>query len=388
MRTIQGIAPSLLFLALAACSKPKGGPPQEERVVPVEVARVQRLDMPIFLEGLGTVSALKTVMVRSLVDGRLEKVFFREGQAVRRGEALAQIDPRPFLNQLHQAEAALARDSAELATNRRNLERYQLLAQRKLIPQQQADDQRGLVEQGEGTVRADQAQIEAAKLNLSYAHIVSPLDGITGILSVDPGNVVHASDTTGIVVVTQIDPINVLISLPQDVLSQVAEHQSQSPLEVLVFSRDGTTELGRGRLEVIDNTINATTSTLRLKAVLPNPKRVLWPNAFVKARLLLTTRRNALVVPAQALQRGPNGTFVYVLGQDQTVQPRTVTVELLQGPQALISKGLQADEVVVTEGQSQLRPGSKAAPRSMRNPLDGGTPESSGEGVGGSPRKP
>lgn len=388
MRPFKGSAPSLLLLALAVCSQPQGGPPQGERVVPVAVASVQRLDVPVFLDGLGTVSAGKTVTVRSLVDGQLEKVYFREGQAVRRGEVLAQIDPRPFLNQLHQAEAALARDSAQLATNRRDLERYQLLAQRKLIPQQQADTQLGLVEQGEGTVRADQAQIEAAKLNLTYARIVSPLDGVTGILNVDPGNVVHASDTTGIVVVTQLDPINVLISLPQDILSQVAEQQRQSPLEVRVFSRDGSTELGRGRLEVIDNTINATTSTLRLKAVLPNPKYVLWPNAFVKARLLLTTRRGALVVPAQALQRGPNGTFVYVMGQDQTVQPRPVTVELLQGPQALIAKGVQAGEVVVTEGQSQLRPGSKVTSRPAGHAPDGGTPESTGEGVGGSPRNP
>jgi multidrug efflux system membrane fusion protein len=388
MRTFPGLAPWLLAVTLAGCSKPSGGPPPGARVVPVAVTSVQRRDVPIFLDGLGTVAAFQTVTVRSLVDGRLEKVFFREGQAVRRGEVLAQIDPHPFLNQLHQAEAALARDKAQLATNQRDLERYQLLAQRKLIPQQQADDQRGLVEQGEGTVRADEALIESAKLNLTYARIVSPLDGLTGIRSVDPGNVVHAADTTGIVVVTQLDPIAVLIALPQDVLSEVAEHQSQSPLEVQVFSRDGDTELGRGHLEVIDNTINTTTSTLRLKALLPNPRHVLWPNAFVKARLLLTTRSNALVVPAQALQRGPNGTFVYVMGKDQTVQPRPVTVELLQGSQALISKGVQAGEQVVTEGQSQLRPGSKVAPRPVANPPAGNTPERTNEGVGGSPRVP
>jgi multidrug efflux system membrane fusion protein len=244
------------------------------------------------------------------------------------------------------------------------------------------------VAQGAGTLRADQAMVEAARLSLENAHIVSPIDGITGIRSVDPGNVVHASDTTGLVVVTQLDPIAVLITLPQDVLSQVAEQQSQGPLEVLVFNRDGTTELGRGRLEVIDNTINANTSTLRLKAVLPNPKHALWPNAFVKARLLLTTRRGALVVPTQALQRGPNGTFVYVMGPDQTVQPRPVTVDMQQGAQALSAKGVELGAAVVTEGQSQLRPGSKVAPGPSGNPRDGGSSESTGEGIGGSPRTP
>ncbi len=388
MRTSKGIAPVLLALALATCSRTQGGPPPGERVVPVAVASVQRRDVPIFLDGLGTVSASQTVMVRSLVDGRLERVFFREGQAVRRGEALAQIDPQPFLNQLHQAEAALARDRAQLATNKRDLERYELLVQRKLISQQQVDDQRGLVEQGEGTVRADQALIEAAKLNLSYAHIVSPLDGLTGIRNVDPGNVVHASDATGIVVVTQLDPIAVLITLPQDVLSQVAEQQSRSPLEVQVFSRDGAAELGRGRLEVIDNTINATTSTLRLKAVLPNPRHALWPNAFVKARLRLATRTGALVVPTQALQRGPNGTFVYVMSQDHTVQPRPVMVELQQEDLALIAKGVQPGEVVITEGQNQLRPGSKVAARPLGGQPGGASPGSTGQGTGGSPRTP
>lgn len=388
MRTFARAVPLLLTLVLGACSRPAGGPPPGERVVPVAVASAQRRDVPIFLEGLGTVSANQTVTVRPQVDGIMERVFFREGQAVRRGDPLAQIDPRPFLAQLHQAEAALARDKAQLATNKRDLERYELLAQRKLIPQQQADDQRGLVEQGEGLLHADQAQIETARLNLTYARIVSPLDGVTGIRNVDPGNLIHATDTTGIVVVTQLDPASILISLPQDVLTQVIEQQRRGPLEVQVFSRDGSGELGRGRLEVIDNTINATTSTLRLKAVVPNPKSELWPNAFVRARLLLTTRAGALVVPSHALQRGPNGTFVYVVGSDQTVQPRPVTVESQQEDLALISKGLQPGEVVVTEGQGQLRPGSKVAQRPSAGASDGGVPESTGPGVGGSPRTP
>lgn len=386
MHTFKGLSAFLLTLALAACSKPPqgggpsgGGPPGGgERVVPVSVANVQQRDVPIFIDALGTVAAYQTVTVRSQVDGRLEKVFFREGQPVHRGEELALIDPQPFINQLHQAEAALARDKAMLATNQRNLERYTQLAQQKLIASQQADDQRGLVEQGEGTVRADEAAVESAKVSLGYAHIVSPLDGVTGIRSVDPGNLVHASDATGIVVVTQLDPIAVLIALPQDSLSRVAEQQNRSPLEVQVFGRDDATVLGRGHLEVIDNTINTTTATLRLKAVMPNPQHALWPNAFVKTRLLLTTRNGVLVVPAQALQRGPNGTFVYVVGSDQTVQPRPVTVDLEQEDLAIIAKGVQQGEVVVTEGQNQLRPGSKVSTRQPGGQTDGGTPADGG----------
>lgn len=393
MRTTFWIVPLLCAaLFVASCSKPASpavsragagpgavGGPGGGRIVPVAVATARRRDVPIFLDGLGSVTAIKTVAVRAQVDGRLDQVFFQEGKPVRRGEVLAQIDPRPFLTQLHQAQGALARDEAQLAANRRNLERYEDLARRKLIAQQQADDQRALVGQGEGALRVDRAAVEAAQLNLDYARIVSPIDGVAGIRSVDPGNLVHASDPTGIVVLTQLDPIAVLFTLPQDVLPQVAQHQDEGPLEVQILSRDGASELGRGKLEVIDNVINATTATLRFKAVLPNPKRALWPNQFVKARLMLTVQKDALVVPAPALQRGPEGTFVYVVGADQTAQARLVTVGLLQGDDALIAKGLEAGDRVVTEGQSQLRPGSKVAPRSAGPPgREGARPEPDG----------
>ncbi|AKQ64010.1 putative Co/Zn/Cd efflux system membrane fusion protein [Myxococcus hansupus] len=373
MRIRSGLCALLLLAATATCSKPHEAagarhPPPGERTIPVDVAPAQQRDVPIYLDGLGTVVAFKTVTVRTQVNGRMQEVFFREGQPVRRGEALAQIDPRPFLIQLRQAEAALARDKAQLATNTKDLKRYQYLAERRLIPQQQADDQQGLADQGAALVRADEAAIAAARLNLEYARIVSPLDGVTGIRMVDPGNLVSTSDTTGIVVVTQLDPIAVFISVPQERLADIARQQRQHPLEVIVLSRDGGTELGRGTLTVIDNIINPATSTLRLKAVLANPDHGLWPNAFVKARLLLETRQGALTVPAQALQRGPDGTFVYVMGQDHTVQPRPVTVGLLQGPLALIDKGLNAGEQVITEGQNQLHPGSKVAPRKGHGP--------------------
>lgn len=332
------------------------------RQVPVVSAQVQKKDVPIFLEGLGNVTALKTVTVRSLVDGRLDQVLFREGQAVHRNDPLAKIDPRPFENQLHQAQGALSRDAAQLKAAQLNLDRYKNLVQQKLIAQQQADDQAALVGQLEGAVQVDRATIDAAKLNLDYANIRSPVDGVTGIRIVDPGNLVHASDPGGLVVITQLDPIAVIFSLPQDALPQVMLQLSRSQLPVEAWSRDGAQKLASGKLALVDNQINAATATLRLKAEFPNPQRLLWPNQFVKARLLLTTRKGALVVPATVPQRGPEGTFAYVIQQDDTVQPRPIEVEITEGEVAIISRGLNAGEQVVADGQSQLRAGSKVAP--------------------------
>lgn len=344
------------------------------RVIPVTAIKVAQRDVPIYLDGLGNVVAYNTVAVRSQVDGRLAQVFFREGQPVRRGELLAQIDPRPFQIQLHQAEGALARDNAQLKASKQNLARYQDLSARKLIAQQQADDQAALVGQSEGAVRVDQAAIETARLNLDYAAIKAPLDGVTGVRQVDAGNLVHANDATGIVILTQLDPISVLFTLPEDVLPQVSQQMQGGTLPVEAWSRDGATRLAVGKLVLIDNQINQTTGTLRLKAVFTNPTKVLWPNQFIKARLLLTTRRNALVVPGTVVQRGPQGTFAYVVQADQTVQPKQVEVELAQGDSILIAKGLQAGDLVVVEGQSQLRPGAKVQVRQ--------------EGVTGAPAAP
>ena len=334
-----------------------------QRAVPVVSATVARRDVPTWLEGLGTVVAYKTITVKSQVDGRLDQVLFTEGQAVKKGQVLAQIDPRPFQIQLHQAEGALARDKAQLLNARINLERNKTLLERKLVAQSSVDDANATVGQLEGTVEVDQAAIESARLNLDYARITSPVDGVTGVRAVDPGNLVHANDATGMVVVTQLDPIAVLFTVPQDDLPRIAAQMEHGPLEVRAYSRDGLTLLGTGRLELIDNQINQATATLRLKAVLPNPHHALWPNQFVKARLLLGTRQDALVVPATALQRGPTGTFVYVIAKDDTVAVRPVKADPPLGPIAIVDEGLAEGERVVADGQGQLRAGTKVAPK-------------------------
>ncbi len=302
-RAAQARAPS-------AGERGAGGAAQQARPVPVTVATVARRDVPIYLEGLGSVVANRTVTVRTQVDGRLQDVRFKEGQHVRRGDVLAQIDPRPFQAALDQAEGALLRDQSQLRAAQLNVERDRRLVAQQLIAQQQLDTDQALSGQYQGSVRIDQAAIETARLNLEYARITSPVDGVTGIRAVDPGNVVHATDTGGIVVVTQLDPVGVIFSLPQDDLVEISTQLARGPLPVTVRSRDAGDVLGQGTLEVIDNQINASTSTLRLKAVVPNPRRLLWPNQFVNARLELETRAGALVMPVAAVQRGPSGTFV------------------------------------------------------------------------------
>ena len=361
------------------------------RAVPAVVATVQRRDVPIYLDGLGNVTAFKTVTVRCQVDGRLDQVLFKEGEPVKAGELLARIDPRPFQNQLQQALGALERDRAQLEAARRNFERYRQLAAKKLIPQQQADDQAATVGQFEGAVRVDQATIEVARLNLDYANIKSPIDGVTGVRLVDPGNLVRASDPNGLVVITQLDPIAVLFGLPQDDLPRVMQELQRGLLSVEAWNRDGAQKLATGQLALVDNQINAATATMRLKAVFPNPQRLLWPNQFVKSRLLLTVRKDALVVPSTVPQRGPEGTFVYVVQPDQTVQPRNIEVEHTEGDIAIIAKGLAEGEQVVADGQNQLRAGSKVIPRPSgqpaRAPREGEVPRADSPRVPKGPRQ-
>ena len=354
-----------------------------DRAVPVVLATVERRDVPIYLEGLGSVVAYKTVNVHSMVDGRLIRVAFVEGSTVKKGDLLAEVDPRPFTIQLHQAEAALARDEAQLLGAERNLTRYAAVSAERLIPEQQTDDQRATVEGLRGTVAADRAQIENAKLNLSYARIVSPIDGVTGVRQVDQGNIVHPSDASGIVVVTQMDPIAVLFTLPQDDLPRLARAKAKGSVLVEARTRDGEEPLAKGELALVDNQINQTTATLRGKAVFPNPAHALWPNQFVKTRILIDERRGVVVVPAVAIQRGPKGAFVYVVGRGDATgaagaaegagpsgiaAERAVEVDAIEGAQAIVSQGLQVGEQVVIEGQSQLRAGAKVSARAGGRP--------------------
>lgn len=349
---------------------PRGAPGGAgDRVVPVRVATAEQVDLPVWLEGLGTVQAFQQVTVRAQVDGRLDKVAFTEGQPVKKGDVLAQIDPRPFRVKLLQAQGALARDKAQLEALRKQYERYKSLQAQNLIAQQQVDELAGQFGALEGAVKIDQAGVEEALLQLDYAQVKAPLDGITGVRLVDAGNLVKASDPSGLVVITAIDPASVLFTIPQDRLQQVATAMQGGAVQVEVYNRDGSQRLATGTLAVLDNQINQATSTLRLKALVPNPTRSLWPNAFVKARMLIETRKGALVIPAVAIQRGPQGTYVYVASAGKTAEMRPVTVDLVTGDRAVIGKGVAAGDQVVIEGANQLRPGGKVEVVTPRAPV-------------------
>ncbi len=373
----------VLSLTVTACEQaqakrePDKSSKSGDRPIPVVTAGVEERDVPIYLDGLGTVVAFKTIAVHTQVDGRLLEVRFAEGQDVRQGQLLALVDPDPFNAQLEQAKGALVRDSALWHSSRVNLARNQELRRQNLVAQQNVDDQAALVGQYLGSMRVDRGQIANAKLNLKYAHIVSPVDGVVGLRLIDPGNIVHAADQSGIVMVTQIDPISIIFTLPQDDLPQVSRALREGgALTVELFSRDGDIPLGRGLVTAIDNQINQTTATIRIKATASNPQRMLWPNQFVKAHLLVTTRANAMVVPSTAVQRGPDGMFTYVVAPNDTVSVRKVKPELTTGDVSIIAGGLKAGEVVVTEGQNELSPGSHVAPRSAN--ADGGAPPDGG----------
>lgn len=354
---------------------PGGGPGGPDRIVSVVAATASRKDVPIYLEGLGSVAAFNTVQVKPQVDGRIERIAFKEGQEVRKGDLIAQIDPRPFEILLRQSEAALARDEAQLRNGQLNLDRMSSLRERTLVSQQQVDDQRTIVAQLEATVRLDRAQADTAKLQLNYTHIVAPIDGRTGIRQIDVGNLIHQNDANPLVTIAQLDPIVVFFTLPEDNIGEVGRHMSEGPLTVEAFSRDGKTVLGRGRVALIDNQINQSTGTIRIKAVFDNPKRALWPNQFVKARLLLTTRRDVLVVPASAIQRGPQGTFVFLISREQKAELRPVEVDASVGDLALIASGVAPGEQVVADGQYHLAPGARVSVKTdAADPISGGGP--------------
>jgi membrane fusion protein, multidrug efflux system len=328
-------------------------------IVPVVVATATRGDLPVYFNGLGTVTAFNTVTVRSRVDGQIVKINFVEGQMVHEGDALIEIDPRPYQVMLEQAEGQLAKDQAQLRDVQVDYERYQLLFKEGVIPKQQLDTQQAQVGQYEGSIKADQGAIDNAKLQIVYSHITAPISGRVGLRLVDMGNIVHASDTTGLVVITQLQPIAVIFSLPQDQLSQVMSKLSGSQLPVEAYDRDDTTKVASGKLLTIDNQIDTTTGTYKLKAVFNNEKKNLFPNQFVNVHLLVDTKRNAIIVPSTAIQHGPQGTYVYLVKKDRTVTIRPVTVALASSGLVGINSGVQPGDSVVVDGQDKLQEGAQ-----------------------------
>jgi len=332
-------------------------------IVPVVVATAQHGDVPIYFTGLGTVTAFNTVTVHSRVDGQLVSVAFKEGQFVHQGDVLAQIDPRPFQVVLEQAEGAMAKDQAQRKDAETNFERFKLLFNEGVIPKQQLDTQQAQVGQFDGAIKTDQAMIDSAKLQLSFTHITAPISGRIGLRLVDAGNMVHATDAGGLLVITQLQPISVVFSLPQDQLPQVvAKLRAGGQLPVMAYDRDDTAKIASGTLASIDNQIDTTTGTYKLKAVFSNDNNILFPNQFVNVHLLVDTKRNLTVVPVTAIQRGPQGTYVYAVEHNNVAKIHTVTVAQSTNENAGLSSGLNPGDTVVIDGQDKLQDGSQVNP--------------------------
>ena len=365
-----GVGALLLVLAAVAVwrlgpdsgvshAKAQAAPP----LVPVTPGVVSVGNMPVFLQGIGTVQAYNTVTVKTRVDGPIVKVAFTEGQEVKKGDLLFQIDPRPYEAALEQALAAKAKDQAQLQTAQADLARYAMLVPRGFQTRQSYDDQRGLVAQLQAAIQGDQAQIDTAKLNLSFTEIRSPIDGRTGARLVDIGNLLQTSANTPLVTITQIKPIFVSFTLPQNTLDEIRQYQAQAPLEVTAVGADGKTDLAQGKLSLIDNSINQATGTILLKASFPNQDERLWPGEFVNARVTLRVRQQVATVPSQTVQQGPDGDYVYVISKDDTVQRRAVTVADVQSGLAVVTRGLKVGERVVVGGQYRLTEGARVTLR-------------------------
>src|SRR5882757_2105914 len=373
---------------------------QADRPTPVQVSAVQQKTMPIFLTALGTVTAYNTVTIKSRVDGQLMEVPVREGQAVQQGQMLAEIDPKPYQAALEQAQGQLVKDQANAVNARAQAARYGALLQAGVVSKESQQLQASNAGQAEGSIAADQAAIQAAKVNLGYTKIVSPINGVVGLRQVDPGNIVHANDATGLLVVTQLQPIAVIFTLPEDQLPEVLKRtRGGSRLAVEAFDRAAQTHLASGSLLTVDNQIDTTTGTVKAKAVFDNRDGALFPNQFVNIRLILQEKQNAIVIPAAALQTGTQGNFVYLLKQGQPpadlaekkrdtdkplpelaenqtnyyVEAQTVNVELTEGAQVILNGGVKAGDQIVVDGQEKLKNGSKVFPKTA--PVKGATAE-------------
>lgn len=364
---------SLAVAALAATSwhflrAPASGAPSGAAMapaVPVVAGTAKRQNVPIYLGGIGTVQAFNTVTIRARIDGQIETIAFTEGQSIKAGDLLAQIDPRPYQAQLAQAQAAQIRDEAQLTIAKLDLERISKLAARDIATKKSVETQEALVAQLTAAVRGDQALVDNARVQLGYTTITSPIDGQTGLRLVDQHNIVRANDANGLVVITQHQPISVVFTLQQDVVDDLVQKMAHQPLKVLAFKRDDVTQVGEGVLAGIDNQIDQSTGTIRLKATFPNSDNRLWPGEFVNARLLLTTLSDVVTVPAAVVQRGPGGAYAYVIRADQTVEQRPIKVGRVRDDIAVIEAGLGGGEHIVIDGQYKLQPGVRVDPSSV-----------------------
>ncbi len=368
-------AAAILFLGYRAfggrggAGEAKGG----GRGVPVTVVAARSTDLPVSLQGLGSVAPLSTAVVRSRVDGQILRVAFREGQLVRQGELLVEIDPRPFQIQLMQAEGQRAKDEASLKNATMDLRRIESLVQQGILPQQQLDSQQAVVNQAEGAVKSDQAAVESAKLNLTYSRVTAPISGRAGLRQVDQGNTVRAGDVNGLVTLTQTQPISVVFTLPADQVAYVQRvMQAGKKLPVEAFDRDMSARLALGALEALDNQIDPATGTVKLRALFPNSDGALFPNQFVNARLQVDVLKAAVVIPTAALQRSPDATYVYVAKPEGTVELRPVAVQITVGEETALAKGVAAGETVVIDGVDKLKPGAKVVPTVLGAPAKKG----------------